>query len=171
MFSLFKRNKGPRILDNVWMSKQAKWNACRQMATAHAGCLFVVWFEATKKELEAMQLPVVLAHELLTQSITDKLIVFAEHYPLRKQETALFEKLALAEIPVLSSLDETLFMQFGGERTIQLMKQMGMKEDEQVSHSLITKSIHRAQQKLEEKVRTERLAHSQEEWFALNVRG
>lgn len=96
------------------------------------------------------------------------LVVFVEHYPLSKPETDLFSRLRLKEIPVLSALDEPIFMMFGGERTIELMKKLGMDEHESVAHSMITSSIKNAQRKLEEKVPFEKKASSMQEWFEVN---
>lgn len=66
-------------------------------------------------------------------------------------------------------MDEPLFLHLGGERMIQLMQQMGMKEDEPVEHSLITNAIHNAQEKLAKKVTVEHTAGSMEEWFSKNI--
>jgi hypothetical protein len=98
------------------------------------------------------------------------MVVFAEHYPLSKVEHTLFSTLGLKEIPIVSSLDEPLFMLFGGERTIELMRKLGMKEDEMVGHSMITASIKNAQRKLEKSIIVESKANSAEEWFELNLK-
>lgn len=97
------------------------------------------------------------------------MVVFAEHYPLLQKEQALFKTLSLKEIPVMSSLDEPLFKYFGGEKLIETIKKLGMKDDEVIGHSFITSAIRNAQQKLEKKVRVEKPASTAEEWFALNV--
>ncbi|HEU5292145.1 MAG TPA: hypothetical protein VFU05_15955, partial [Cyclobacteriaceae bacterium] len=81
----------------------------------------------------------------------------------------LFTNLNLKEIPVTSSLDEPLFQHFGGEKLIDTMKKLGMKEDEVIGHSFVTSAIRNAQKKLEKKVRIEKTANGAEEWFRLNV--
>jgi preprotein translocase subunit SecA len=58
---------------------------------------------------------------------------------------------------------------FGGERTIELMKKLGLQEDEPVGHTMITKSIQNAQSKLEKEVLVEHKTNSAQEWFILNV--
>jgi preprotein translocase subunit SecA len=49
------------------------------------------------------------------------------------------------------------------------MKQLGMKENEVVGHSLVSKSIVNAQEKLERKAVAEKHATSQDEWFLKNI--
>jgi hypothetical protein len=174
MFSLFKSSDPKvKIIDKVWMSKQAKWRACAAMAQLNPDCVFVAWFEETLKELSDIlggDEKILLAEKVDGSKIQSKMVVFAEHYPLPKPEQALFTSLALKEVPIISSLDEPMFMHFGGDRTIELMKQLGMKEDEPVGHSMITKSIQNAQSKLEKHVLVERKATSAKEWFELNAK-
>lgn len=172
MFGLFGGSDSKiKIIDKVWMSKEAKWNACVQMRQLNPQCVFIAWFEETQTELiqklgkeECVQ----LADKIDFGSLKDKMVVFAEHYPLPQKEQTLFKSLNLKEIPVTSSLDEPLFKHFGGERLIDTMKQLGMKEDEVIGRSMITSSIRRAQEKLESKVKIEKLANSSHEWFVLN---
>lgn len=169
--ALFKSSdSGVRIIDKVWMSAEAKFNACAAMAAAQPDCIFICWFPETYNILKrVLNEPILfLASEAASMSFQNKMIVFAEHHPLGRKELALFKLLNLKEAPVLSSLDEPLFMRFGGERTIELMKKLGMKEDEVIGSSLITKALHNAQQKIEKQVAVEREASSQQEWFTLN---
>ncbi|MCU0398446.1 MAG: hypothetical protein MUC73_10115 [Cyclobacteriaceae bacterium] len=176
MFGIFNRGsrKNYEIVDKVWLSKQAKWNACSDMLKLNSDCVFIAWFEETRDELKAKlgeQAPVFLANQLGSISVPGKLLVFIEHHPLMKEEEKLFETLNLNEIPVLSALDEPIFKRFGGENLISLIKNLGMSEGEILGHSLITKSIKRAQQKLAEKIIGSEQAYSQEEWFARNYKG
>jgi preprotein translocase subunit SecA len=48
------------------------------------------------------------------------------------------------------SLEDNLMRLFGSERVAKLMDRMGLKEGEKIQHSMITKSIERAQKKVEE---------------------
>ncbi len=48
------------------------------------------------------------------------------------------------------SLEDNLMRLFGSERIAKLMDQMGLKEGEVIQHSMVTKSIERAQKKVEE---------------------
>lgn len=110
-----------------------------------------------------------LASQAASISFQDKMIVFAEHHPLSRKELALFKSLNLKEAPVLSSLDEPFFMWFGGERTLLLMKKLGVDENEVIGSGIVTKAIHNAQQKIEKQVFVELEAHSQQEWLTLNL--
>jgi len=170
--ALFKSSdSGVRIFDKVWMSADAKFKACAALAAANPNCVFICWFPATRDELTSFLKDdnLLLASEAVSKSLQDKMLVFAEHHPLSQKELALFKQLNLKEAPVLSSLDEPFFMRFGGERTLELVKKLGMKEDEVIGHSYVTKAIHNAQQKIEKQVQVEREANSQQEWLVLNL--
>ena len=173
MFGLFGSSDSKiKVIDKVWVSQAAKWRACASMLQLNSTCFFITWFEETKHNLvtilgkdECVQ----LADKIDFDRLQDKMIVFAEHYPLSQKEQALFKTLNLKKVPVTSSLDEPLFMHFGGEKTIEIMKSLGMKEDEVIGHSFITSAIRNAQQKLEKKVKVEKQASSAQEWFTLNL--
>jgi len=170
--SLFKSSdSGVRIFDKVWMSADAKVKACAALASANPNCVFICWFQATYDQLKSFlsEENLMLASHASSVSFQDKMIVFAEHHPLSRKELALFKSLNLKEAPVLSSLDEPFFMWFGGERTLLLMKKLGMDENEVVGSGMITKAIHNAQQKIEKQVVVEREANSQQEWLTLNL--
>ncbi|MFZ1806827.1 MAG: hypothetical protein WAU36_06390 [Cyclobacteriaceae bacterium] len=176
MFGLFK-SKTPKvsISDQVWLSQQSKWNACLKMAAANDQCIFVAWFSKTKDDLSQflesndVVSSVVLARDV-TASERNGLYIFVEHYPLSEVEQALFLKLRLNKVPVLSSLDEHLFSMFGGEKTIRLMEKLGMEKDEIVSHPMITQSIRSAQRKIAKQVEVELKAESQQEWLSKNIK-
>lgn len=170
--SLFKSQaSGAKIIDKVWMSADAKFNACKAMAEANPACVFICWFQATYNQLKGFlsEENLLLASQAASLSAPDRMIVFAEHHPLLRRETELFKLLNLKEVPVLSSLDEPLFGRFGGDKTIELMKKLGMKEDEVVGSNLITKALRNAQQKIEKQVVAEQEARSQYEWFDLHL--
>lgn len=164
MFGLFgKSESNIKVIDKVWISAEAKWRACAAMAQVNPNCIFVTWFEDTfakLKEVLGGERSIFLADHMDATKAVNKMVVFVEHYPLPKPEQNLFASLNLKEVPVVSSLDEPLFMHFGGERTIELMKKLGLQEDEPVGHSMITKSIQNAQAKLEKQVIVERKATS-----------
>jgi preprotein translocase subunit SecA len=48
------------------------------------------------------------------------------------------------------SLEDNLMRLFGSERVAKVMDRMGLKEGEVIQHSMMTKSIERAQKKVEE---------------------
>src|SRR5687767_12512191 len=128
MFSLFKKSDSVKILDKVWMSKQAKWKACSDMLTLNPTSLFVAWFEETARELNSYlglpsdQKTLLHVNDLTSDIIQNRLVMFVEHYPLPSVEQELFKRLNLKEVPVLLSMDEPFFQKFGGDKTIALMK-------------------------------------------------
>lgn len=176
MFGFFKNNTPSVIInDKIWLSTSAKWRACRNMLAVNPAITFVAWFKETQTELinaidSSYSDKVILAESLQVSTPAQQLLIFVEHYPLSKIEQNLFLQLNLEEVPVLSSLDEPLFMTFGGERTVKLMKELGMKDEEVIGHSMITKSISRAQAKIAKSVSVEKKVHSQEEWFRQNMK-
>ena len=75
----------------------------------------------------------------------------------------------LHDITFHMALTDALMRHFGGERIASLMKSMGAEEEEFLSHPMITKSVRRAQEKVEKKVRREKEAESAEEWMRYNL--
>ncbi|MGE0589966.1 MAG: hypothetical protein AB7O48_15415 [Cyclobacteriaceae bacterium] len=175
MFNLFGKNSDEvAVNDQVWMNTNAKRNAIVKMAQASDNCHFVCWFENTKSDLEET----LRSYNLTAQvSLADNIVqqngpflwLFVEHYPLADTEQALFKKLGLSNVPVLSALDEPFFQHFSGERMVTLMQRLGMNEDEIVAHSMITRAIKNAQKKIAQQVRSEKRATSQTEWYKVNL--
>lgn len=171
MFGFFKSTGSKvKVVDKVWMTRDARLQACRALYGANPRCLFLVWFEESAVALKQVvpEDAVILAGDVEIQQVQNRMVVFAEHYPLRKTEDELYKRLNLAEVNVLSALDDPLFNFFGGERIREMMRRMGMDEHEIVGHSMITSSIKRAQQKLEQRVTSEQKTTSQQKWFELN---
>ncbi|RAV98528.1 hypothetical protein [Pseudochryseolinea flava] len=171
MFGLFKsKSDTAKVIDKVWMYRQGKFNACRDMAALNPSIAFVAFFEETQRELQAVLqgVHVLLASEVSVESVRDRMIVFVEHHPVIAEEQTIFKKLNLKEVNVLSGLDEPLFMTFNGAKTIELMKRMGMHEHEAIGHSMISNSIKRAQKKITEVHKSNIPASSQAKWFELN---
>lgn len=170
--ALFKpREPEIKVIDNVWLSADAKFRACAAMATANPDCVFICWFPETRNVLKGFlsETNLLMASRATSALLRDKMLVFAEHHPLLRKETELFKLLNLTEAPVLSSLDEPLFMRFGGERTIEVVQKLGMKEDEVIGSNFITRAVRNAQQKIEKQVNGEREAASQQEWLNINL--
>ncbi|HNP22958.1 MAG TPA: hypothetical protein PKM63_03535 [Panacibacter sp.] len=177
--SLFSRNKiSFKIIDTVYVSAIAKWKACANTAAKNATTVFIAWFPETLQQLEAyfsahstIKPTTLLYRNANSFNTKDKNIIFVEHYPLPKKETDLFVSLTLAAAHVYSSLDEPLFMHFGGEKMIELLSKLGMKEDEPLENTMITKALHNAQEKIAAKVTLEQSATAQAEWFRKNLPG
>lgn len=172
MFGFFKKDDSVKLVDRVWLTSAAKWKACVAMQKVNPACLFIAWFEETAHHLRSLlgqDALVVMASEVNAEQTQGKMVIMIEHYPMSQTEQEFFKRVQLQEVPVLSALDEPLFMHFGGDRLIELMKKLGVEEDEILGHSMINSSIRNAQKKIAEQVKAERKAPSQQVWFALNM--
>ncbi len=72
------------------------------------------------------------------------------------------------DIVFYASLDSVFFEVFGGDRLRSLMEKMGLQQNEKIEHSMVTKSIERAQEKLEEQASQPEIDTSIEEWAEIN---
>jgi hypothetical protein len=93
----------------------------------------------------------------------------AERHPLRSQDE-IVETLAgalpqPASVRFHLALDDELLERFAGERLNALLEQLGVAEDEELSHSGISGAIKRAQAKLAEQSPSSIEAESTEDWF------
>jgi hypothetical protein len=180
-FSLFgnKEDITPESVftDRTFMTGAAKMNACLALAKEQPQTLFICWFADTLKNFKAAFLQAGLeesrvmdAKNVHSGMLAHKTPVFTEHYPLHAKELALVEHWNLTKIPVYSSMDEALFLHFGSEKMLPLMKLLGMKENEVIEHSFVTKSIVKGQDKIAAQVQNELPANSQAEWMERNIK-
>jgi hypothetical protein len=176
MFNFFKK-KSPetRVVNKVIMTEAAKWKALADQWKKNNNTVFVFWFDETLQKAEtifgqetAMPVELLRARDIHSPNPAGKQLIFAEHYPLPEKEKELFQRLNLPEIQVWSALDEPLFKEFGSDKIVQMMKQLGMKEDEVIENSMISKAISGAQEKISKKVLTDQTCPSQEEWLRKN---
>jgi hypothetical protein len=171
MFGLFKK-KSPsvKIVDRVFMSEEAKWNACCNLHLKEPSTVFVAWFARTKQsfsdycEANAVHGYIVSSIEGV-HTYSNRPLVLLEHHPSFKTESEQFIKLNIPELVVYSSLDEPLLGIFGGERIISLMQQLGMSANEQIQHSMVSRSIKNAQEKIDKKNILPLSAISQHDWL------
>ncbi|NTE04511.1 hypothetical protein G6M26_35795 [Agrobacterium tumefaciens] len=171
MFGLFsKKKKELKVFDKIWMSDKAKFKACLELKKSSPDILFVAWFEETKNKLQTyfqenhFEENIYLANYLnLAQA--NKTLIFVEHHPLKAEEQRKAEELGKDEITVFSSLSEPIFKLFSGERIIDLLKKMGLQEDEMIENDMISSSIKRAQKKIALKTIISGSARSQADWI------
>jgi hypothetical protein len=100
--------------------------------------------------------------------------IFLGRYPLSHKEHPLTQKIisVMGEGTPISfwlSFDDQLLKRFGGDKVLPLMEKLGVKDDECIEHSFVTKSIANARKKIEAKVRSEISADSEEQWFERNL--
>lgn len=177
MFNFFgKKEDAVKTTDIIWMSDTAKWNGIIEAWKKNPSLMIICWFENTIQALQTIftkettaEISLYMPRNINTSQLTGKQIIFAEHHPLKKKEQEVFSKWQLKEVVIHSSLDEPLFQHFGGERIIDLMRKMGMQENESVQHAMISSSIKNAQEKIEKKMIADFSANSQQEWIARNI--
>lgn len=181
LFNLFGKKDGlsddPVFADRAYVSSAAKMNACADLARKGPGHLFICWFPDTAAKFREFFRQQGLNEEFITEThhlyiskLLDKTPVFVEHYPLHAKEIELVKNWNKKNILVLSSLDEPLFKHFGSDRMIPLIKMLGMKEDEAIEHSMVSKSILKGQEKIAELVSLEQSANSQADWMKKNIK-
>jgi len=99
--------------------------------------------------------------------------LFVEHYPIFSKEEAILNKIDLLTenkgvVWFYDSLDDPLLHVFGSDNIKVMMQRFGLKENESIEHSLVTKSISNAQKKIEKKITNDSEAISQDAWFKKN---
>lgn len=99
-------------------------------------------------------------------------MIVAEHHPLYSKDRELIEaaeKLQCAvELTFYFSLDDPLVQRFGGISLQELMTRLGMNKDESIEHTLVSRAIRRAQEKIEEESFKDFPTQSIEDWFRYN---
>lgn len=192
MFSFFsKKPKFKRLDDKVYVERSAADRAVIADALRSRSemkeVFILYYFNSTLDRLQAIEgvsgSNLVKAEKLLNDIATrnplrtknSPVFLFAEHFPDWKHEHSIMleiEQLCEGKGPSIgfyAGLDEPMMRLFGAERIISLVKRMGLKEDEAISHGMVTQSIERAQKKISEKVPSPVSAHSQEEWVKINL--
>lgn len=177
MFNFFsKKEDTVKVNDIIWMSDTAKWNGIIEAWRKNSSLIIICWFENTVQELQTIfakettaEVFLYMPRNINSSQLAGKQIIFAEHHPLKKKEQEVFNKWQLKEVVIHSSLQEPLFQHFGGERIIDLMKKLGMQENESVQHAMISNSINNAQKKMEKKMIADISANSQQEWISRNL--
>ncbi len=181
LFNLFGKkdetSENHVFIDRAYVTTAAKMSACAELAKKEPNHIFICWFANTAvtfKEFFGQQgldeNRITESHFLHGGKLENKTPVFVEHYPLHTKELELIKNWGCKNIPVYSAMDEPLFKHFGSEKLIPLMKILGMKEDEVIEHSMVTKSIIKGQEKIAEQVIFEQSASSQAEWMTKNVK-
>ena len=120
----------------------------------------------------------VLSHELIRsrhlsfKNIEKVRLLILGHYPLPEKELNYLSYLTKSPdvtITFYSSLEDEVMKPFNPERMMDIMNKLGMRDDEAIEHDLVTKSMERAREKIQNLVRTERESNIEREWFARNL--
>jgi hypothetical protein len=175
-FSFFGKKQSEIKLQNVvWASCGGKWKACAKRVNTTPATKCVAWFEDTRKQLQeylddaGVATHVLLAREAGSLQLHGAPILLVEHHPMRSKEEEFVQKMGLKEATIYYSLDEAFFKRFGGDKVVHLMQAMGMNDNESIQHSMVTKAIENAQEKIENKMIVEQSARSQQEWMDRNI--
>jgi len=114
------------------------------------------------------------AHGFISGKATGYEVFMLEHHPLYSVENDFFKHLNNFDIEIHLtfnlSLDEPLFSIFGKDNIENMMRQMGMTEEEHITHTLITKAIENVQKKTEKKAVSFTDANNADEWYKKNMR-
>ncbi len=163
--------------DRAFMSTPAKMKACAALAKSDSTFVFIAWFTDTVSRFKIFfaeegidETRVVHVKQFDASMLLKHKPVFVEHYPLHSKEEGLVQNWEQKNIMVYSAMDEPLFKHFGSEKLIPMMKFMGMKENEVIEHSMVSKSIIKGQEKIEMHVHAEQPASSQAEWMEKNMK-
>lgn len=181
LFNLFgKKEAGDDnhvFTDRAYVNTAAKMNACAGLAKAEPGFIFICWFDETLEKFKAFfkeqgidEERVLLSRYMNPHLLATKTPVFTEHYPLHTKELELIKNWPAEKIIVYSAMDEPLFKHFGSDKLLPLMKMLGMKEDEVIEHSMVTKSIIKGQEKIAEQAIADHPAASQGGWMKKNLK-
>ncbi len=146
--------------------------------TNHPNAIVAAWFADSQNKMQSFFDEKGISHKqvLLAQNLTPELtanqtIIFIERHPFYSTEQNLFKGMTPQKVIRLCTMEDEFMKFFGGEKILNVMKQLGFKEDESLENSMISSSIERAQQKLEQQVISEKPATSQQEWFKINAAG
>jgi hypothetical protein len=179
LFNLFgsKEDKNDRVFkDVVWIDTAAKNNALLNLYRQQPNTLFVAWFPDAARQLRSFLQAqgieadcVVEARTLSSHKAAAHTLVFIEHYPLHQKEVDLAEELHLTKVDVYGALDEPIFVYFGSEKMLPLIKMLGFKATESIQHAYVTSSVIKAQEKMAAKVTVEQSAQSIADWLAKNL--
>jgi len=199
LFDLFggTPSRFTELPDVIWLTKQAKLaGLARAVSEALGGpeppdaVLLVAHFRDRAADLQKLvddgliagPVAVVTAEELRGKTAgmsldesRNILLVVGERHPLRSHDEAIAD--FARGLPCRSrlvhhvSLDEPLMKIFAGDWVQSMLKSLGMKEDEAIESAMVARRIKDAQQKIEERCRSDFPAGSAEEWMERNCSG
>ena len=185
--SLFGKKKPKRFTAKIAMTRSQLDQLLIDQITKQE--VMVVFFFNTSKNklLSAMntdlETNLIMADQIMSGTAIPKIrtflsqsgksLVLGERHPLNSHENDIVGKLesAFISLPVTAycALDDAFMLRFGGERMSELMKSMGIKENELIEHAIIEKSIEKAQEKFTNKTLTDSKTNSPEEWLRNNL--
>jgi hypothetical protein len=176
MFGLFKKKESSfPVIDRIWMTRDAKERSLVRTIQQDTSVAFIHWFdESCNRSLnavgEAASQNIFMVRDALHLPGQSRKFIFFEHYPVREKELAVYEKMGLRQAEIWTALDEPLLERFGGARLVEMMKKLGMNQEESIEHPLISRSIRKAQDKIAGQLLLDHHANSMESWFSQNLK-
>ncbi|MCC6515981.1 MAG: hypothetical protein IT275_06455 [Chitinophagales bacterium] len=188
MFGLFKQKKTIQVTDLIWKTERIKYDALIKQLQDNNKHILIYFFEDTKKNIiDELQRAIINFSENTSSNATilvvkptqifqisnaeNTNIIFVEHYPLLSTEQKLkqhiLEVLNIQNVTFYTSFEDELLQLFGAEKILAIMEKMGFNENEPMSHNLISSSIEKAQQKIEEKVSIDTNTRQRKDWFVM----
>ena len=166
----------PAVKDVIFRNEPGYLNVIMKWLNEHPGGVIISWFQREHDELIKTDRAInaencLLAGRVATLSLAEKPVLFAGHPPLRDMEISFCESREIKTMLVYAHLDMPILRRFGSESMQGLLDKMGMKEDEPLTHIMITKAIQNAQDNIAKTKGTDMHAQSEEEWMNLNMPG
>jgi hypothetical protein len=182
LFNLFGKKgdgeNGQLFTDIVWLDTPAKYQGLLAICKKEPGIIFIGWFADTissfrnfLKENGIDENCVKDARTVSSHQLEGRPVIFLEHYPLHEKEKALVEELHIGQAVVHGALDEAVFVHFGSEKMLPMLKMLGFKASDPIQHAYVTSSVTKAQEKMAAKVVVEQAASSQAGWIEKNLKG
>ncbi|MEZ4930587.1 MAG: hypothetical protein R2788_00460 [Saprospiraceae bacterium] len=172
-FDLFKKKEsGPVITDMVWINQAAKERGCLQLLRERPDLTLIAWSTVTFDRFQQLlhtdhgfSTGIMTAHSAMPSRMHGKEICFLEHHLFHSKEIALLQSWKCEKALFLNSLEDPVFHLSNAERIVAMMERMGHQEDEVIEHAMVTKSIKRAQEKMEKEGGVKDMSEEMKAWW------
>lgn len=154
-----KKPKQAEISFNVYFTKLVKYQQLVVLLKEASGSSKILYyFDETRNELSNL-IDAAKIHNCeifdarnYSSNAPDTLIL-SETHPLASVANKLLSRVhPETNLQCFIGMDEVLMKLFGSDRIIGMMQKMGMKQDEAISHPMVTGSLQKAQLKLDQKI-------------------
>ena len=107
------------------------------------------------------------------KTLLDLSVIVTERYPVntndQQLETFLEQSMIQAALGYIISFDDPILVHLLGHRFVDLLKQLGLGDNDLISSSMTNRGLSRKLRKATAEVENEKLADSPEEWIELNL--
>ncbi len=188
-----KKPKGPTKKYIAYMSKMAKYLVVMtKFSEAPGQQLIVYFFDQTRSEIEQMSQAIGITLKSPNELANENDLILCSAYELGTNQFGSINKVVAMEVHPIGStnelivkrfegetdmeiefhlgMDEAALAPFGMDRITNIMKQMGMQENEPIEHSMVARSIEKGLAKQEAKLGSNHqdIRTSQEDWMSAN---